>query len=241
MFLVEETGERLGCLLNPQDVVQRRVAGLQARRSSSGRLGGPGLSDDPLLHTGGGRTELELKLLFDVSLTGSTLPSDDVRRYTEPLWRLAENVTEPNRRPPQVRFIWGKAWNVPGMVAAVAERLEAFSPGGAPRRSWLHLRLVRTAPSQPTELTTALPSEGTWIPDQLLPAPPGSVRVHQVVGGGAEQPGTVERLDAIAAQHYGDPSLWRLIAKFNDLDDPASLRPGQPLQIPPLSVLGRPG
>src|SRR5438132_13528251 len=91
-FLIEETGVRLGCLLNPEGLVTRRIAGVRRRRSLSGHLTGTQLADDPLLYTGGGRMELELDLLFDVSLAGSSITSDDVRDLTRPLWDLGENV-----------------------------------------------------------------------------------------------------------------------------------------------------
>ncbi|MGC5173153.1 hypothetical protein ACLQ2Q_21135 [Microbacterium sp. DT81.1] len=67
-FIVEETGERITCMLNPEHIVQRRIAGLAPRRSGAGIVAGPARSDSPLLHTGGGRTEIELQLLFDVGL-----------------------------------------------------------------------------------------------------------------------------------------------------------------------------
>src|SRR3954454_4701567 len=67
-FIVEETGGRISCMLNPEHIVQRRIAGLAPRRSGSGIVAGPARSDSPLLHTGGGRTELALQLLFDVDL-----------------------------------------------------------------------------------------------------------------------------------------------------------------------------
>ena len=51
-----------------------------------------GLSDDPLLYTGGGRTELDLDLLFDVSLAGSSVATRDVRDLTRAFWDLAENA-----------------------------------------------------------------------------------------------------------------------------------------------------
>src|SRR5918992_121849 len=95
-FLLEETGQRVGALLNPESVVVRRQAGVRRRRSVAGGLTGTALADDPLLFTGGGRTELELELLFDTSLVGSTMVSDDVQGLTRPLWELAENVTGPD-------------------------------------------------------------------------------------------------------------------------------------------------
>ena len=42
---------------------------------------------------------------------------------------------------PVVRLIWGKRWNLPGVVVAAAERLERFTVDGSPQRSWLRLLL----------------------------------------------------------------------------------------------------
>jgi hypothetical protein len=41
-----------------------------------------------------------------------------------------------------------------------------------------------------------------------------------------------ERLDGIAAEEYGQSSMWRLIAEANDLDDPNTLQAGTSLVIP---------
>jgi hypothetical protein len=62
----------------------------------------------------------------------------DVRDLTGPIWDLAG-------RPEVVRFVWGKSWNVPAVVGAVAERLEQFGPDGVPGRSWLRVRLAEVA------------------------------------------------------------------------------------------------
>src|ERR1051325_7780900 len=90
-FLIEPGGERLSCMLNPERLTLKRSAGVQPRRSLGGALTGAGLSDDPLLYTGGGTTELSLELLFDVSISGSSIDTEDVRELTAPLWALAEN------------------------------------------------------------------------------------------------------------------------------------------------------
>ncbi|HZU69818.1 MAG TPA: hypothetical protein VFA09_21275 [Ktedonobacteraceae bacterium] len=242
-FLLEETNERLGCLLNPDSLVVRRVAGVLPRRSFGGQFTGAGLRDNPLLYTGGGRTELELHLLFDVSLAGSSIVTNDVRDLTGPLWNLAENVRSINgtRRPPLVRFVWGKSWNIPGIVAAVAEYLEQFSADGVPQRSWLSMRLLRVG--EPQNETT--PGEQRLQAQALSPAdlelapesvPPDQVQTHVVSAG--------ERLDEIAARYYPDspaaeaPSLWRLLASYNGLEDPLHIAPGTVLRIPPLSALG---
>ncbi len=235
-FLVA-TGERLGCLLNPNSLVAQRNAGVETRRSAGGKLTGAAMSDDPLLYTGGGQTELRLDLLFDVSIGGSSIRTDDVRDLTGPLWDLAENArgADGYARPPIVRFVWGKSWNVPGLVTAVAERLEEFSAAGAPRRSWLRMRLLRVSDKE----SEALERNRALKLAMSVPVPDGRAQVvtHRVIGGGGT--GTeamAERLEDIAWQYYGDPSAWRVIAAFNDIRDPARVAAGTLLRIPPQTL-----
>jgi hypothetical protein len=240
-FLLEETNERLGCLLNPDNLVMRREAGVIARRSAGGQFTGAGLRDDPLLYTGGGKTVLELNLLFDVSLAGSSIEATDVRDLTGPLWNLTENTHRVNGylRPPLVRFVWGKSWNMLGIVAAVAEQLEQFTPDGAPQRSWLSMRLwrVNEPQNEPVRQSSALqtlPSTNLQVlPERVLA---DNVQTHVVSAG--------ERLDEIAARSYPTqsmlevPALWRLLASYNNIEDPLHIPAGFVLRIPPLSALG---
>lgn len=248
-FLIESTGERLGCMLNPESLVMRRLAGIRPRRSAGGAVTGAGLADDPLLFTGGGTTELRLDLLFDVTLAGSSIATQDVRQLTAPLWNLAENSTGGEAaRPPKVRFVWGKNWNIPGIVSSVAERLEYFSPEGLPRRSWLRLSLLRAADPPPppaAEPEPVLDAEGAEpVPELQVAADDvaeGDVLVHEVTGGeggtsGAEE--GVVRWDLLAWRYFQDCSLWKLLAEFNGIDDPGGLRAGQTLRIPPPSAMG---
>jgi hypothetical protein len=255
-FLIEETGERIGCLLNPASFAVRRHAGVHPRRSIAGQLSGAGLTDDPLLFTGGGHTEPQLDLLFDVSLSGTPPTSTDVRDFTGPLSRLAENANAPDRsgRPPVVRFVWGKSWNVPGVVATVAERFERFDAGGTPQRCWLRMRLVRVTEQQTTPSGTDPGLPGELLPTETPTAPtsPTGVVVHEVIGAGPDTsdatdasgeeaaPTSGERLDEIASRYYGNPALWKLLAELNDIDDPLHVPPGTLLRIPPLPGGGTP-
>jgi nucleoid-associated protein YgaU len=248
-FLIERSGERLPCLLNPESLLVRRLAGVQRRRSAGGALTGATRADDPLLYTGGGSTELRLDVLFDVSLVSTPETVNDVRELTAPLWELAENASDDESygRPPLVRFVWGKSWNVPGVVAAVAERLECFTPAGMPMRSWLRMRFVRSheptaagaleptpspfgSPPEVSALAAELPSETEAA--LAAPAPDETIQVHQFAAG--------ERLDQVVRRYYGflgHPALWRWLATFNGIADPLHIEPGAVLQIPPLSAL----
>ena len=255
-FLLEDTGEQLRCLLNPESLVLRRRAGVESRQLPGGLVSGAELADNPLLFTGGGRTELDLDLLFDVSLAGSSVASDDVRNLTGPIWDLAENTRRPRTygEIPRFRFVWGKSWNVPAVVLAVAERLEHFTPAGVPTRSWLRMRLARVA--EPP--ARALGADGSGVSagsaaqaaDSLadmsldvLDQARQRADVHELrgaeltTGDGDGQGSCEERLDQVAYLAYGDSTLWRLVAGFNDVADPFRLRCGSMLQIPRLADL----
>jgi hypothetical protein len=168
--------------------------------------------------------------------------TEDVRDLTRPLTALAEGSEGDDGygQVPLVRFVWGKTWNVLGVVAAVAERFENFTPGGAPQRSWLRMRFLRTGDSageDPKPLADDLPLED--LPDEVDVAPE-QLRFHQIKGAGEEGEGgsSGERLDEIAASHYGNSAWWRLIATFNKIDDPSKVSPGDLLMIPPNSSVG---
>ncbi len=229
-FLIEESGERIPCLLNPASVVMRRVAGIRPRFSIGGPLTGAGLSDSPLLFTGGGTTEITMDLLFDVSLARPEPPIENVRLLTEPLWKLTENEPKDGEygRPPTVRFVWGKAWNVPGVVAAVAERLEHFTQAGTPRRSWLRLRMLRTGEEELAEPPAPLSETEAWA-DWPTQIEEGQVQHHDVIGDGE---GAAERPDAIAVACGYAPEDWPVIMDINGVNNPDGLVAGQTLLAP---------
>jgi hypothetical protein len=246
-FVVEQSGARIDCLLNPEHLEVTRAAGLRAAGDASGRLTGAGLADDPLHLTGGGRTELRLDLLFDVELVTTPGASPDVRALTRPLWQLAENsATEHGSvRPPLVRFVWGKSWNVPGIVAAVAERFDRFDATGVPQRSWLRMRFVRVAESAAeaqAELDAMVAeAQAARAQQALATLPPGTDPTSAVVAVGQGGPPGADpadlppvRFDLLATDGLGSPFLWRLLADYNDVADPLRVAPGTVLAVPPV-------
>jgi hypothetical protein len=242
-FIVSASGDRIGCWLNPEHLVQRRHAGVRRPWAGSGPVTGNLLSDDVLLHTGGGRTEMDLDLLFDTQLENEGKPAGsalitDVRVATRQLWDLAENNT--NRRDEAridtVRMIWGKTVSYLAVVVSVSERLERFDSSGRPSRSFLRLRLRRVpdpAPPPVDPVTSGLPSNEQLgaIAESAAPR-----EFHTALGAGMADDGSLvggERLDELASRYYGNrPWLWRLIAEANGLDDAPFAPAGAPLIIP---------
>jgi nucleoid-associated protein YgaU len=70
-------------------------------------------------------------------------------------------------------------------------------------------------------------------PVTLADPSPGNYKLHEVHAG--------ESFFGICRQYYNDVTLVKALAKYNNIDDPALLRAGQKLRIPPIEeVAGRP-
>lgn len=230
-FLAEENNQRLSCMLNPETLLLKRSSGVRPRESLSGPVESGNRGDNPLLFTGGGHTILELDLVFDVSIPGSSIVTKDVRDLTKPIWDLSENYQRSDRRhrPALCRFIWGKCWNIPGVVSAVAERLESFTPEGIPRRSWLRLRLLRMQQQPQSSLrenefwpTSETRTGTTMSGSSNLPA--GGQSPDTQAGFGTAVPditeNSAERIDLYSFHTTGDPANWRETATVFNLADP---------------------
>jgi hypothetical protein len=248
-FLLERSGERISCLLNPENLEARRTAGIRTRAAGSGFLTGVARSEDPLIATGGGVTEYDLNLLFDVEVAREGRPpttpesgqgpaeDDDVRALTRPLWDLTENAVAADgfAAPPTVRFIWGKSWNIPGVVLHVAERLERFNADGAPRRSWLSLRLRRVEDSEPRPAPNRPVTPQFEAPSDLEG---GAVDQFPAVDMPVDNEGLpLKRLEQIADDGYHDPTLWPDLAAYNEIDDPLNIPEGTTIVLPSLTIL----
>jgi hypothetical protein len=261
-FLIEASGENISCLLNPESLVQRRKAGVRTLSGATGQITGAGLSDDPVIATGGGVTEYDLDLLFDIDIakderTGFGAPekaglqsdigddevlvrasastsSEDVRSLTRKIWSLTENVpTTSDRRgaPPTVRMIWGRAWNVLGVVVSVAERLERFTDKGVPKRSWMRIRMRRISEAvpRPAAEPPVTPQYEPPVPDAISGGSLFFLEAHVDENGLP-----VTRLDQMADDVYGDPGAWRIIATANDIENPLAIEEGSVLAMPDL-------
>ncbi|MEJ3746407.1 peptidase M23 [Actinomycetes bacterium KLBMP 9797] len=114
--------------------------------------------------------------------------------------------------PPWVKFTWGQFQTVSfySYVSQVNATYTLFTGNGTPLRATCALTLVEISGPKPGQN----PTSGSR----------SARRVHRVVHG--------DSLPLLAHREYGDPTVWRIIAEANDVDDPLRIRPGTELLLP---------
>lgn len=219
-------------MLNPETVVMKRCSGVRPRESLSGLISSNNKGDNPLMFTGAGHTAIELDLVFDISIGGSSIVTEDVRELTKPIWNLTENHQRADRlyRPALCRFLWGKSWNIPGVISSVAEKLESFSAEGVPRRSWMRLEMIRMIEQPRSELDdNDLWSGGAGqtgqsflgdfnAPEIEIPSIDSQFNDTNSIADTLEN--SFERIDLKADRLKGDSSSWREISTEFNIDNP---------------------
>ena len=169
----------------------------------------------PALEFGGGQSRtLSLSLFFDTTeVTDDS--KKDVRTLTNKVLKLTRIVRDlsPSPRPPICVISWGKEppqgsdFPFTGVLTQLTQAFNLFLPDGRPIRATL--TVVFTEYLDPTK-------------DELENDPEFTTRL--VKRG--------DTLSSIAAEVYGDPTEWRAIAEYNQIDDPRQVPVGLRLSVP---------
>jgi len=173
----------------------------------------PLLNAPTLVFGGGGSRTLTLELVFDVTepIDGQTI--QDVRTKTNAIVALTR-IEPKKQKPPVCEVSWGNApvnsdFPFTGVVTNLTQNFLLFRSTGEPVRA---------------KLTVVMTEALDVVTDQRETDPEMTTR--RVRRG--------DSVTGIAADVYGDPAAWRVIAEANNLDDPRRLRIGATLSIPKL-------
>ncbi|KOU08794.1 hypothetical protein ADK86_03275 [Streptomyces sp. NRRL F-5755] len=166
----------------------------------------PGLGAPVLQFVCGNTATLGMELFFD-----TYEQQTDVREHTDRIYRLLE-VDPETHAPPICTFSWGDV-SLRCLIERVGGRFTLFLSDGTPVRSTLNILLKEFI-----EVSVEVRRNPTQSADQAKTV---TVRLGDTLSG-------------IAADQYGDPALWRPIARANRIDNPRSLEPGRVLAVPPL-------
>lgn len=185
------------------------------RGSSYAELPVPGLRTPLLQFVRGEAQTLSLELFLDGSEqrgSGSLLASDKTVHERLKQLRQFVEIDRALHAPPVCHFHWQEV-NFYGVVTSFKEKYTLFDETG---------KILRA------RITLSLKSyEG--VDEQLRDLKkesPDRTRVRVVREG--------ETLSAIAAEVYGDPSLWRVLAEANAVERPRFVPAGTALYVPAL-------
>ena len=181
----------------------------------------PGLDGPVLQYISGEATELSLSLFLDtyvpkkpaglLSFGSSEDASTDVSAITKQI-ADATSIDGSLHRPPKVTFKWGSL-NFVGVVTKFNHTYIMFTESGMPVRAKVNMTFKSLI--SPTDTRRKSPFES---PDRSKYR-----TIRQGMG-----------LWDIANMEYGDPDMWKVIARENGILNPLDVRPGQVVKLPAL-------
>lgn len=181
----------------------------------------PGLDGPVLQYISGEATELSLNLFLDtyvpkkpsslIPFGGSGGDSKDVSGITKQI-ADATSIDGSLHRPPKVTFKWGSL-NFNGVVTKFNHTYIMFTESGMPVRAKISLTFKSLM--SPTDKRRKSPFES---PDRSKYR-----TIRQGIG-----------LWDIANMEYGDPDMWKVIARENGILNPLDVRSGQVVKLPAL-------
>jgi hypothetical protein len=212
-------------LLNPKSLSITRGANWSSNNgggrtktappAASGGMGAPvPVGCGPLQYMGSQPGQLDMTVWFDQSLVpGGDISADcdQVQNWTCP----TDFGPDQKTHPPKVTFSWGM-FRFVGHVSSVKINYRMFGVGGRPLRAEVNVSLKEN----PDTLALTNPSSGGIA----------GRKMHVLSEG--------DSLQSIAYAEYGKPSMWRVLAEANGIDDPLRVPPGTALLIPPTPSAG---
>lgn len=209
--LEPEKGKKIECMFNPVTLKISKTSTWDA--SKAWKKNAP-----DLVFKRGESGTLGVELTLDTTDTGKP-----VTDHTDAILNLMKVQSLPGSgkdaktkidRPPWVRFCWGRTYSFKSVVQSANITFTYFSSEGKPLRATADLTLLQYEDDNGKEWPLQNPTSHT----------PELHRLHTIKAG--------ETLDRIAHQHYGDSTLWKVIAQTNQILDPLDLTVGTHLQIP---------
>ena len=168
----------------------------------------PGLESPLLQFVRGGLETLTMDLFFD---TYTYEKSIDVRKtYTDKIANLLK-IDPTIHAPPVLQFVWGSL-TFTGVLSRVSKKFTMFSSDGTPVRATLSVTFNEFKTEKSTKEKPLQSRDRTK---------------HYTLKQG-------DSLWLIAAEEYGDPAMWREIARANEIDNPRILETGRGIILPPV-------
>jgi hypothetical protein len=217
LILNTATGESFSVMYNPEEF--RLEQG-----NTFAEVGIPGLNKPPLQYVRGKSRTLNMDLFFDTYEN-----REDVRTYTGKIVRLLDKESR-TQAPPILLFSMG-AFQFQCVLVEVNQRFTMFVREGTPVRATLSVRF-----QEYVRIDIQLERGFFFGPPTLQQVSRAVIDTAREVSSKGFSTHTViagDTLSGLAATYLQDPTLWRIIAEANNIDDPFDLPFGTSLAIPP--------
>lgn len=195
---------RIDFQFNPKELSLSKAAKWARETGKGNKKAGPPQYQGPQ------PSKLTLEMFFDATAK----QDDSVVTRVEALFACCvptgSSHDKKKSSPPWVLFRWGGLTSFLAYVSSVTAKYTVFTATGLPIRAVCTVTLEELA----AEPGGQNPTSGALTPR----------RVHTVVEG--------DTLPSIAYLEYGDASMWRAVARANDIDDPLRLPAGRDLLLP---------
>ncbi|MGA8248451.1 MAG: peptidase M23 [Nocardioides sp.] len=189
---------------NPKEVTIQKAAKWERKPAKGAKKAGP-----PEF-SGSEPCKLTLEMFFDASGTQDGSVVEAVEKLFTCTVPTDASAGQKKPSPPLVVLHWGAIASFPAFVTSVSAKYTLFTSTGLPIRALCSVALEE----MPNEPWRQNPTSGS---DSVR-------RAHTLVEG--------DSLASIAYAEYGDPALWRSVARFNGVDDPMRCAPGTRLLLP---------
>ena len=203
-------GVKIPVMFNPEEYTVNREI-------NYARTAVPGLSAPIVQFVNGNAQTLDMELFVDsyerhrASNRVLAEAGDDVRAQVRRITDLM-NIEPSTHAPPVLLFTWSSL-SFTCVLTRANQRFIMFLPDGTPVRARVQVTFseFRNVDLEAKEIKRETADYS---------------KLHVVRQG--------ESLSTIAAAHYGDPRLWRPIARRNGIDDPRAVVVGTQLVVPRL-------
>lgn len=196
----------IDCMFNPNEYTITKSNQFDESGSANGNN-----SPQVSFQKAGAQT-LQINLIFD-----TYEEQKDIHTTTNQLWELMAVRKESGKgkehrdSPPMVAFVWAGFYFI-AYITQMSQKFTLFTPEGIPVRAEVNITFTQYVDVD--DYPNQNPTSGDGPVD----------RVWTVRAG--------DRLDTIAANIYGSAAKWRMIARFNHLNNPDNIYPGQQIVIP---------
>ncbi|MFT2016856.1 peptidase M23 [Streptomyces sp. 796.1] len=202
---------RIDFQFNPKELTLTKAAAWKRSPAKGAKSAGPPEYQGPK------PSKLTVEMFFDASDTQDTSVVTSVEKLLACCVPTSETRQQRRSSPPWVVFHWGGLTGFPGYLSQVQVKYTLFTTSGVPIRAVCQVTMEEISGETPGQN----PTSGALH----------ARRVHQVRTG--------DTLPELAWREYGDPTMWRVIAEANGIDDPMRLANGQELLLPAPDELAR--